>query len=950
MRISRRNSAFALAITMVLMALILVVVVAYLANTRTDRSTSSLYANRIRAKIVAEDGLAAATKLLVDNTRYGNYITAMPPPAPSPASLYTEVYRPTLVADTTKAVVDDFLKLTNAAGDILASRAATPTGTPQVDPRPTPVMIPSGGPFTITNPGFTAADSYDFNQIVRLGTNASGRLVYPSPTPAYAQWVRVRNSNNELVGRYAFFMEDESMKTNVNVNGNNLGTGSAHLRINDLTLPLPATPPATQIQEVDPAAVLPTTADRVAADTALTGLGAAGSRLASRSSVALLPQWDTNYPDVAHLVTALSRDDDTTAKGWQRLDLNALVASTTDNVSKIAVAQRIANWMRDAWTGPLITGLQGYQMFNDPRLRLQMAANIIDYIDADSIPTDLGNYPSIGTFPVIPTEYPVIGIEKLPYLAAVEVIYQGSASNGSTTAALKMKIQFRFVNLYETNLDLAANVGRIEVQGVPVISKGGTVFDESAKLYSIPIATLTPVVGSGYNVPMGTDGSIDSGAKTFTTGWLEDRAVTYSGATKPVLLAGKITAKVFSAANERLDDTAIVTNVITTGYQAPSSGNNSVGDFLKDATTTAYQTASINLLFSVPIGSTSAINFGDPRVRGTLLTDRWYNALRSDASIPVGTNRIDLFIDKAELLPRTFGFDWCDASGNRPLSFIRNGPMRSVGELGNVTASEYPWRTIYLQYPERLANTTQVGPTTDIPLRRNASVDHILMDLFRTQTTQPRVGALNINTQQRFGTQQHPLAPLFMAELIGTQPSLTQIMVDRLCQATGSATISPIFDRRIAAGAPPDNNPLRPFFQIGDLASVVSRMVNSSTNTTTGSPSRSTVTYSMLRNTPTTASETNLNFRVDHLAEQEYREISNSITTRGNVFRVLYVGQSVKDINTDGIVTANEVQAEFLAEAFVERQATFVPEGINPDAMKTLGSNYKVLSSRVVTQ
>ena len=74
--------------------------------------------------MVAEDGLAAATKLLSNNTRYGNYITAMPIPSPGPARLYTEVYRPTDSADTTTAIANDYLMLTNAAGEILASRAA----------------------------------------------------------------------------------------------------------------------------------------------------------------------------------------------------------------------------------------------------------------------------------------------------------------------------------------------------------------------------------------------------------------------------------------------------------------------------------------------------------------------------------------------------------------------------------------------------------------------------------------------------------------------------------------------------------------------------------------------------------------------------------------------------------------------------------------------------------
>jgi hypothetical protein len=954
MKTSRHDFAFALAVTLILMALIIIVIVAYLANTRSDRSTSSIYANRIRAKVVAEGGLTAAIKLLYNNTRYGNYITAMPVPSPAPAKLYTEVYRPTDSADTTVAIANDYLTLTNAAGEILASRAVTPSGTPQVDPRPSPVMIPSGGPFSINDPGFAVSNSYDFNQIVRLGTNAGGRLVNPSPTPAFGQWVRVRNANNELTGRYAYFIEDESMKANVNVTGNNLSGGS-NLRVNDLTLPLPSPAPTTQLQEFDPAAILPTSANRAAADSALTGIAAAGNRLASRSSLALLDQWNVTFSDHAHLATVVSRDDDTTAKGWQRMDLNALVASATDSASKVAVANRIANWIRDAWTGPALSSLSNYQMFNDSRLRLQIAANIVDYIDSDDTPTDMGD--------VVPDGYaipvPVLGIEKIPYLAALEIIYEASGSTcpsppiaGTYSATVQMKMQLRFLNLYETALDLAGSVGRVEIKGVPIVSKNGnTVFDKSTTNYVINLANLTPVNGTGTSVPAGVDGTADSGARTFQTDWLEHQLVTFTVAAsdaKPRLLAGLITARMFGSDNERLDDTAIVTNIITTGYNW--SGSSSTGDFLNEATAGSLQIASINLIYAVATGTTTALNFGDPRVRGPLISDRWYNITRSDASTPASTNRIAAYIDKAEILNRTYAFDWYDYTGNRPLAFLRNGPMRSVGELGNVTAPEYPWRTIYLQYPERLANTLQPGPATEIPLRRNASVDYTLIDLFRTQTVQPRAGAVNINTQQRLGTQQHPLAPLFFAELIGNQPALTQTMVDRLCDATGSATISPIFDRRIAAGAPPDNSPVRPFFQIGELASMLSKIVNTSTNTTTGSPARSTVIYSFLRNSPATTSEANLNFRTDNLAEQEFREVSNSITTRGNIFRVLYVGQAVKDLNKDGNVDFSDVQSEYLAEAFVERQSVFQPEGTNPDAVKTADSIYKIIANRVITE
>src|SRR5437762_6462102 len=95
MKRSAPSSGFALAITLVLMVLIAIIVVAYLASTRIERSTSSVYANRLRAKIQADSGLTAAVHLLKDNTRYGNYITAMPAPSPTTTPIYTEIYRPT---------------------------------------------------------------------------------------------------------------------------------------------------------------------------------------------------------------------------------------------------------------------------------------------------------------------------------------------------------------------------------------------------------------------------------------------------------------------------------------------------------------------------------------------------------------------------------------------------------------------------------------------------------------------------------------------------------------------------------------------------------------------------------------------------------------------------------------------------------------------------------------
>jgi hypothetical protein len=1000
------QSGFALAFTLVLMALIAIIVVAYLSSTRIERSTSSVHANRLRAKITADSGMSAAIHLLRENTRYGNYVTAMPPSSPSPAPHYTEIYRPVDPTDPTHvAKANDHLQLTNAAGEVLVSRAApTPTASPlpQVDPRPTPELVsnplPAGSPFALStpNPVLAIGNSYDFNQIVRIGSNSNGYLVDPDGRPAFGQWISVRNSVGEQIARYAFFIEDESMKVNVNVTGNNLAvpspTASPNLRVNDLAV-IPASTPSSQIQEIDPTAVL-LSASRRLANTQLVAAGGSGARFATKSTIALLANW-TPTDKYAHLLTTLSKDDNTTAKGWQRLDLNALVAGATDNPSKVAIATRIANWIRDAWTGPIaLTTLQYHQLFNDNRLRLQIAANIVDYIDSDNTPTDMGDVIPEGGYP---EAIPVIGIEKIPYLQAVEILYEASNSTcpttpvaGTYTANLRLKIQFRFLNLFESGLDLADSVGKIEVKGVPIVQKNNppAVFDVEAQTFSVNLADLKPVNGSGTCgtsgvciTPAGADGTggtNDGGAKTFQTDWLVAQPVTFivdSFDAKPRFLGGKITVKVIGKSGERLDDTAIVTNLNDTGYNWSASSSSSTGDFLTEATPIKgpLQVASINVVCSTSFPT------GDPRFRGRIVNDRWRGINRTDATTPLTTNRIAAFIDTSELNPRSYGVDWYDQAGDRPLGVMRNGPMLNIGELGHIAVTEYYWRTLYLQHPERPPNTGQIGPKDEIPLRRSQSLDYVLIDLFRTGGSISRAGALNINTQQQFSQTAAaiatlPLQSLFLGVPVGTPAPtvLTQaapaapvpspadrlstsvnLLVNFATVAGGSGVGSAPLPYRVAsvsnkrnalAGetATPDTNPTRPYFQLGEVASTLSRLLSASEASDTGaSTSRSKIVYSALRSDPQSTGITNQNYRRDFQVEQAFREISGSITTRGNVFRVLYVGQAIKN----GIV-----QAEYLGEAFVERQTTFVPEASNPDAIKTSDSTYNILNNRLVTE
>jgi hypothetical protein len=524
--------------------------------------------------------------------------------------------------------------------------------------------------------------------------------------------------------------------------------------------------------------------------------------------------------------------------------------------------------------------------------------------------------------------------------------------------------------MYETALDLATAMGnttqsRIEVKGIPIIQKNGsTVYDASSQTWTIKLSDLTPVNGSGTVVAAGVDGTSTSGARTFQTNWLDTQTVSFTVAASdkvPKFLAGSTTVRWFGnrtgnvSDDFRIDDTAIVNSTVNTKWCNTNCGG-LTGDFLKESTSTTRQIAAINYTAGYLGAITNGNSPGDPRYRGRLVSDRWnFDNSRTDADPSDASNKLGSLVDKVDINCRPYGFDWFDFSGDRPLAFLRNGPMINTGELGNITACEYPWRTLYFQYPERPVNTSGAGaPVTEIPQRRSSSLDYVLTDLFRTQSAQTRSGTININTQQQLGIQQRALGPLFLGVPVDTQ-SVSQTApnsLDRIDNDPGSTLVASVFNRRaIPSPTPfPDNAPIRPFFQSGELASVLSRLVNTSQGgSTTTSDSRgacSTVSYGVLRNTAITASEkvsgkVNASIQRDMQVEQLFREVSNSITTRGNVFRVLYVGQSLKN----GLV-----QGEYLGEAFVERQGKFVVDATNPDITRTADSSYKIMVNRVISE
>ncbi|MEP6956323.1 MAG: hypothetical protein ABI883_05810, partial [Chthoniobacterales bacterium] len=577
-------------------------------------------------------------------------------------------------------------------------------------------------------------------------------------------------------------------------------------------------------------------------------------------------------------------------------------------------------------------------------------------------------------------------IEKIPYLVEVDVVY--TATNTTPPAAgranIAMKFRFNFFNMYDKDLRLSNYVGKITVKGAPVVVKDGApIFDHEAQTFEV-------TVGSGSNsipdavIPAGGDNTPGGvgGVKTCLTQNVLSADVSFTpGGGNTQLEAGLIEIEVVGPNNERLDSIRIATRDLQAKYSNASPQPNP-NDFLQ----AKQSAASINASYEgVPnaAGNVTPLSYGDPRYRPLVPTQRFYNLTRTD------TTRFTTSDDKAEIDSRAYAADWHDYIGNRPLAFFRNAPMVNVGELGHVVNCEYPWRTVYLQYPGRVENTLDVNVIPDVRLRRGSSStspttlpqDYVLMDLFTTSQDKTRNGSINLNSQYniRNGSnevEQGPIVSLISALPVGP-------MKDGLGTNLGGTTLSATAIKTVATaianhrndfapsptggpgaaadGLPVDNNPLRPYFTSGEVASVISRLINQNSMTpatTTGNGrSRTTVVYSVLRDNPRTATEWKRDYGDDQQVEEPFRAISNSITTRGNVFRVLYVGQAIKDQKSPGgqlgdVENQSEIMAEYLGEAFLERQAIFDTATTvgSSSVIKTKDSKFRVLSQRTITE
>lgn len=157
------ESGIALVLTLLLVAILTVLVVGFNASVRSEAGASRNFNAAVQASQMADLATATAVTGLAaafTNTNFGPLFATMPG---------------------------------------LAVRV-TPGNNPQV------TLFPLVSTNSSTNTGFV-----DMN---RAGTNG---LIHPDPSIAIpAAWVEVTNARGEIIGRYAFWVDDESTKVNIN--------------------------------------------------------------------------------------------------------------------------------------------------------------------------------------------------------------------------------------------------------------------------------------------------------------------------------------------------------------------------------------------------------------------------------------------------------------------------------------------------------------------------------------------------------------------------------------------------------------------------------------------------------------------------------------------------------------------------------------------------------------
>jgi hypothetical protein len=470
-----------LVITLLVIVVLAVAAVAFMQNTSIERLTARSQASHYRAQLAAEAGAAAALSTVADLiTRYPDSVTA-----------WQNIGGGAVNGTSNEATVLYF-RATGANSNVGASPAAFGS---QVGLWAVPLVSRTNLPTTLNvSPVALSSIGNSVPLVSGVTTNLNAtnaerpepfvgrRTTTNAGAPVTAgQWVYLTklggptNATNPYVARFAYWIEDESFKVNINVATNGLrGTGSLGLGPEEIRI--------DGAWRASTNAAL-TNANAAAAVNDRSRFGASGYPTVRSAVFPALSNTAnlTNTSEFRFLTTTHSAGLDLSRGGFKRVSINAVAngANVRTNLDRLIAAitnanaapdfgqrfYRLTNTMAGINDASLVTSDHVATYLN------KLSANIVDYIDTDCVPTIVRNLPGFplrtGSPNLTDTNDPIfnegidganpyiaLGVELRPYLYgyATSVMltnmnpagYQ-SISAGGTGAPTPNEADFGFI-------------------------------------------------------------------------------------------------------------------------------------------------------------------------------------------------------------------------------------------------------------------------------------------------------------------------------------------------------------------------------------------------------------------------------------------------------------------------------------------------------------------------
>lgn len=347
-----KEQGVALVTTVIVVAVLAVVAVAFMQTTTVDRLSSRSVANYTRAKLVADAGLAVATAALATNTTNDTFIVVL--------NTNRQLFVGNGVGNSPGSTDFVYVPLFSTVGSITSPVAAITTG---------------GVPATNVAGG------------VLLTNQLPGGLSITSPP---VSWVYLTDAQGATNGRFAYWVEDLGGKLDLSTVGTNTSSPDARR------------PTGTNPAEIALWAALNNSAvSAPQSNQAGNDLVAARSNIITAATAVLV---DTNTRSILAELTANVRQDTNepmlipfgfgyTNQGEPKFNLN-----TNTNAAAVANLASIIN--RNLGGGAQSFGTRGGGLSAADYVN-NIAANIVDFIDADATPTVGTGYRGVEAMPFL---------------------------------------------------------------------------------------------------------------------------------------------------------------------------------------------------------------------------------------------------------------------------------------------------------------------------------------------------------------------------------------------------------------------------------------------------------------------------------------------------------------------------------------------------------------------